>query len=215
VLAVAALLSWLGWRVVPAGPVPVPAADGAASVLWPLVPVVAAVGTLSVLGVPGRDLERTASMSGSRLRALVLACCLGATAVAVLPAIRFDLAVGARNAVALTGLAVAGATVLPAATAWLPVTVVPMTMWLLGTDTASRRTEQWAFLLAPAGSRPAWWAAAVLGVVAGASYLLSPWFTSGWSPRARRRRRRSAGDPRTGRPRPPRRPTRNPWPPSR
>jgi hypothetical protein len=169
-LAVAVALSWLAWLTVPRSAVAIPAADGASSVLWPLVPTVVALAVAPVLGTAYDDLERTAGRPGRVLRGYGLAACAVAAGLAALPGARFDVAVVARNSILLTALAVASTAVLSRTTAWLPVVALPIVTWLLGTDPASRQMASWAVLLAPATSGLGWVVAAALAATACITY---------------------------------------------
>jgi hypothetical protein len=178
----------LAWWLVPAAPVPIPAADGASSVLWPLVPALVAVTGPPFLSTADRDLERGASRSHHAVRALGLGAFWVLTAVAVAAGGRFDLLVVLRNTLLLTGLATGCAACLPAAAAWAPVALVPMTMWLLGTDPTTRHVRVWAVLLAPHSSMVALSVALVAAAFGAAAYLGRPWLTSDWWTTTRRPR---------------------------
>ena len=162
-----------GWYVVPQGPVPVPAASGVESLLWPLVPVLVVLGAPSVLGTAYGDMERASSRRPVLLRLRALACCALVVSAAVVVDSRFDERVVWRNTGFLLGLATLATWALPRALRWQPVVLVPMAMWLLGTDD-HRRLRPWNVLLLPANATgPAVVAAGVLaaGVVA---YLFAP-----------------------------------------
>jgi hypothetical protein len=169
-LCVAVGLSWLAWLTVPRAAVAIPATDGASSVLWPLVPTLVALAMTPVLCTAYDDLERTAGRPGCVLRGCALAACAAAAGLAAVPGVRFDAMVVARNSVLLTGLAVASAALLPRTTAWVPVVVLPIVTWLLGTDPVTRRLAAWAVLLAPSATAAGWVAAAMLAVAALAGY---------------------------------------------
>jgi hypothetical protein len=174
----AATATAAAWELVPAGAVAIPARDGASSVLWPLVPTLVTLAIPPVLAAADGDLERTAARSPVRLRAIALGTCLAVVAAAVLPGSRFDLIVAARNAAFLTGLAAAGAALYPAV-AWVPVTVTPMAMWLLGTDPLTRRLAGWAVLLEPRTSLPALAVGCGAALAGYAAYLARGWVTGG------------------------------------
>jgi hypothetical protein len=113
-----------------------------------------------------------------RLRAIALGTCLAVVAAAVLLGSRFDLIVAARNAAFLTGLAAGGAALYPTV-AWVPVTVTPMAMWLLGTDPLNRRLAGWAVLLEPRTSLPALAVACGAALAGCAAYLARGWVRGG------------------------------------
>lgn len=184
-LLMAAAVAAAAWRLVPAGAIAIPAADGASSVLWPLVPMLVVVAVPAVLASADRDLERTAARSTVQLRGTALAVCLVLVAAAVVPGQRFDLVVAARNAAFLIGLAAAGSALFPPV-AWVPVTVTPMVMWLLGTDPLTRRLAGWAVLLEPRTCVPASAVAYGAAAVGSAAYLARPRITSGWRPTGQR-----------------------------
>ncbi len=184
-LLAAAAVALVAWLVVPVGPIAIPAADGASSLLWPLVPVLVSAAVPAFLARADRDLERTAARSLPRLRALGLGLAALVAAGGAVGGLRFDPVVVGRNTLLLTGLAVGGAGLLPAATAWVPVTFTPVAMWLLGTDPMTRQVRGWAVLLLPGSTASAWTAAAVVAAIGAAAYVGRPWLTSGWWPTAR------------------------------
>jgi hypothetical protein len=193
-MLVAAAVTAAAWQLVPAGAVAIPARDGASSVLWPLVPTLVTLAMPPVLATADRDLERTAARSPVRLRAVALGVCLAAVAAAVLPGCRFDLMVAARNAALLTGLAAGGSALYPAV-AWVPVTVTPMAMWLLGTDPLTRRLAGWAVLLEPRTSVPALVVGCGAALAGSAAYLARGWGTGGRLPAVARPVRRGSRAP--------------------
>jgi hypothetical protein len=68
-------------------------------------------------------------------------------------------AVVIRNTSLLSGVALAATVLLPASTRWIPVSFLPIAMWLLGARSAGRPPAAWAVLLHHAGSPAAAWAA--------------------------------------------------------
>lgn len=179
-----------GWYVVPIGPVPVPAAGGVESLLWPLLPVLVTLGVPGVLGSAYDDMERASSRRLVLLRLGALTCCAVVLGAVAMLATRFDERVVWRNSALLLGLAIAATRLLPRSLRWQPLVLVPMAMWLLGTD-EHRRIRPWDLLLLPGGSAmPAVVAAAVLaaGVT---SYLLPTDLVS----HVRVTRRRRSGQP--------------------
>ena len=185
-LLCAAGVALVVWFVVPVAPVAIPAADGASSLVWPLVPVLVTAAVPAFLAAADRDLERTAARSPARLRAIGLGLAALPVAVGALGGLRFDPAVVGRNTLLLTGLAVGAAGLLPPTAAWVPVTFTPIAMWLLGTDPVSRQVRGWAVLLAPPSSTPAWAAATATAMAGAALYLGRPLLTSGWWTTVRR-----------------------------
>lgn len=171
-LLVGAALTFVAWWLVPVQPVTVPARAGVASLLWPLVPVLIAAPLPSAALTAFADLEATATRArpGLRIRALALYWLLAC--VAIVPGARFDGAIVLRNTAGLVGLALLAALLTPTSLSWLPVTVIPMAMWLLGQD-ANRTTAGWAVLLAPAGSAVATTACVAVAVVGSVSFLAS------------------------------------------
>ncbi len=163
----------VGWYVVPEGPVPVPAGGGVESLLWPLLPLLVTLGVPGVLGSAYGDLERGSSRPPILLRLGALTCCtVVVSAVAVLDT-RFDDRVVWRNTAFLLGLAILATSLLPRALRWQPLVLVPMAMWLLGTDD-HRRIRAWDVLLLRGDATTAMLAAIAtlaLGVV---GYLLLP-----------------------------------------
>ncbi|GIU98725.1 MAG: hypothetical protein KatS3mg014_0341 [Actinomycetota bacterium] len=152
-----------GFALVPSRPVPVPGREGVSSLLWPLVPVLPALAVPQVAGVVYREIERVSGKSslGTRLGcAAIITSLLGLFCLA---GWRFDLSVLCRNAAFLLGVALAG-TVFSPSGAWLPVTVIPMVMWLIGTQPGGA-VDPWAILLLPGSASGA----------ARASYLV--WIT--------------------------------------
>lgn len=176
--------------LVPRAAVAIPAAGGASSLLWPLLPTVVAVTMPSFLAAADGALERTAAVPAWLLRLVGLGVVVAVMAAATAPAaLRFDGCVVARNAAMMTGLAAAGVAVLPAGASWMPVACTPIVMWLLGTDPTTRRLHAWAVLLAPRDSSPALLVAVLVLGVGTLAYTGKPWLTSGWWPTARRPRR--------------------------
>jgi hypothetical protein len=151
VLALAAFL------LVPAQPVPVPGREGVRSLLWPLIPTFPALAAPACGAVARRDLERTGARSILGLRAGYVVLVSGATLLVCLAGWRFDLAVVWRNAAFLLGIAFAGTAIAPAG-AWLPVSVIPMVLWLTGTQPGGV-VEPWAILLLPGSSHVGLWVA--------------------------------------------------------
>lgn len=146
-----ALVTAVAWLVVPSGPVTVPARDGVRSLLWPLVPMLLAGALPTTLAAGYRDTELTAARSRTQLRGGVFLIALALSLAPSLVAVRFDILVIWRNTGFLIGLALLSTAALPQSAAWLPVCVVPMWMWLLGT-TPDDKVESWAVLLQPSHS---------------------------------------------------------------
>jgi hypothetical protein len=201
----AAALAALAWLTVPTAAVTIPAADGASSLLWPLVPVLVATAVPAFLAGADGDLERTAALPQAQVRVLALCVVLVVTAAAAVPAtLRFDAHVVTRNAALLTGVATAAVALLPIGASWVPVAGTPLVMWLLGTDVGTRQLRPWAVLLAPRQSVAAWVAAIVVLVLGSSAYVAKPWLTKGRQPRLSCRapcRRTARSDPGTRRPR--------------
>jgi hypothetical protein len=162
-----------GWYVVPRGPIPVPAGGGVESLLWPLLPVLVALGVPGVLGSAYGDLERASSRRPVLLRLAALAGCALVVAAAAALDTRFDDRVVWRNAALLLGLAAMTTRLLPRALRWQPLLLVPMAMWLLGTD-EQRRIRPWAVLLLPGDTMPSTVVAAAVFAAGIATYLLLP-----------------------------------------
>ena len=171
-LLLLAVVTAAGWYVVPRGPVAVPAAGGVESLLWPLLPVLVTLGVPGVLASTYGDLERASSRRPVLLRLRALACCTVVVGAAAALNTRFDPRVVWRNTGLLLGLAILASCLLPRAVRWQPLVLVPMAMWLLGTD-EHRRLRPWNVLLLP-GDRamPAVVAAVVLA--AGVAAYLAP-----------------------------------------
>jgi hypothetical protein len=155
--------------VVPPDPVAVPARAGVESLLWPLVPALAALALPAMLTVARQDLERSAVRPWCLRTGAVLlgAAALGLTAVAG----GADEAVLARNALAMLGVATLSASVLRVGSAWAPVAMAPLVCWLLGTD-AHRHVHPWALLLLPGSSCVGLVVAGVLAVSGTAAYVV-------------------------------------------
>lgn len=141
--------------LVPVQAVPVPGREGVRSLLWPLIPTLPALAAPACASVGFRELERTGarSLPGSRAVCVVLASL--ATGLVCLAGWRFDLMILFRNAAFLLGTAFACTAISPTA-AWLPVSVIPMVMWLTGTQPGGI-VEPWAILLLPRSSALAAW----------------------------------------------------------
>ncbi len=153
----AALLGLAAFLLVPSHPVPVPGREGVRSLLWPLVPTLPAVAVPGCLSAGHRDLERVAARSLLRMRAACVSAIAVATFLVCLASWRFDPVVVWRNAALLLGIAFAGTAVHPAVS-WLLVSVIPMVMWLTGTQPGGV-VEPWCVLLLPRGSALAAWLA--------------------------------------------------------
>jgi hypothetical protein len=162
----------VGWYLVPAGPVPVPAGGGVESLLWPLLPLLAALGVPGVLGAAFGDLERTSCRPAALLRLGSLACCSVVLALDAVLATPFDERVVWRNTAFLFGLAILATRLVPRPMRWQPLVLVPLVMWLLGSD-EHRRIRPWNLLLLP-GDRllPALVAGATLAAAALGHVLL-------------------------------------------
>lgn len=172
-LLLLAIATAAGWYVVPQGPVPVPAAGGVESLLWPLLPVVVTLGVPAVLGSAYGDLERCSSRRPVLLRLRALGFCVVAVSAAAAVQTRFDERVVWRNSALLLGLAILATCVLPRALRWQPLVLVPMAMWLLGTDD-QRRIRPWNVLLLPGhNATPAYVAAFVLATGVAAYLVLA------------------------------------------
>jgi hypothetical protein len=161
------------WVLVPGAPVPIPAGGGVRSLLWPLVPVVACLGVPAVLGATDGDLERTSSRPAALLRLGALGCCVAALGGVAALGVRFDATVIWRNTALLLAVAVVSTRLLPKAMRWQPLVLLPVLMWLLGTD-EHRLIRPWALLLLP-GDRPAAMAISVAAfALAGAWHATLP-----------------------------------------
>ncbi len=106
-----------------------------------------------------------------------------ALALSLLPSVvatRFDLVVVWRNTGFLFGLALLAVAVQPEAAAWLPVCGLPMSMWLLGTNTGGD-VDRWAVLLHPAQSRLPLVTSVVVFALGVAAYwaIRVPWSLAG------------------------------------
>ncbi|HXF72450.1 MAG TPA: hypothetical protein VNO79_07575 [Actinomycetota bacterium] len=156
------------FAVVPARALPVPGREGVSSLLWPLVPVLPALTVPGSAASARRDLERTGGRSQVALRAWFVAIVTAATGLACLAGIRFDLLIVWRNAAFMLGLTLACASVSPRG-AWLPAVVVPMLMWLVGTQPGGI-VEPWALLLLPGSSTTATWASGLAWAVGFLAY---------------------------------------------
>lgn len=196
-LAALGVITAAGWFVVPAGPVPVPAGNGVASLVWPLLPVVVVLGVPGVLGAADGDLERTSSRRPILLRLAALMCCLLVPSIDAVLATRFDARVVWRNTAFLLALAILATKLLPRAMRWQPLVLIPMAMWLLGND-EHRHIRPWSLLLLP-GDRlgPAVVAVAAL-LVAVVAELTVPSTAGGWGGRqpVRKAQTRPRGRPR-------------------
>jgi hypothetical protein len=172
-LATGAVLTVAAWWVVPIQPVTVPARSGVASLLWPLVPVLVAGALPSAALTAYGDLEATTARPrlGLRIRALGLYWVV--VLAASVPGGRFDGAVVLRNSAGLVGVALLAALLVPTSLSWLPVTLIPMSMWLLGQD-ADRATARWAVLLAAGGSISAAVTCSALALIGSVGYLVCP-----------------------------------------
>jgi hypothetical protein len=107
---------------------------------------------------------------------------LGLALVASLPGLRFDVLALCRNATFLLGLTLASVALLPAAFAWLPSVLAPMSMWLLGIQRGGR-SSMWAILFHSRSSLVAGVAALGLFALEVYCFLLigrSPRLLSGW-----------------------------------
>lgn len=167
------ITSCAAWFVVPRGPVAVPAGGGVESVLWPLLPTVAILAVPGVVTSAYGDLERTAGRSTLLLRLRALASCIVVVSVVALFAVRFDSQVVWRNTALLLGLALVSSVCLPQAVAWQPLVLLPMTMWLFGTD-ERRQIRRWDLLLLPGDRGSAAFVSALTLVVGVAGYLTAP-----------------------------------------
>jgi hypothetical protein len=168
-VVVTALLSALAWLIVPPDPVAVPARDGVESLLWPLVPTLVAGALPAAMAAAYRDSELTAARSRTQLRGVALLVTLALSLAPSVVAGRFDILVVWRNTGFLYGLALLVITVQPQSVAWLPVSAVPMWMWLLGTDFGGA-VKNWAVLLHPSNSMPAFCAALLVFLLGVAAY---------------------------------------------
>lgn len=167
------LVAAASWFVIPEGPVPVPAGGGVESLLWPLLPALAALAVPAVLANADSELELMTARSPLLLRLRALSCCalvLGGVAAA---GVRFDPVVVWRNTAILAGVAFLAVATLRRGTAWQPLVLMPLACWLLGTD-AHRQVRPWAILLAPGSSAGASVAAAALLALGVTAYLGAP-----------------------------------------
>ena len=168
-----ALIAAACWQIVPTTPIPVPTQDGAASVLWPLVPVLYCMACAPSLQRLHGHME-TLAPSATRLRAIAVAMTVTIGALVGLTAWRFDNAVTYRNTAALLGLALLSSALASLRTSWLPTVLTPMIMWLFGARPDHQGMHPWAFLLSPADSVLASVVAVALLVAGAAVYIAAP-----------------------------------------
>ena len=118
-----AALTTLVVASMPHGALAVPARHGVSSVLWPLAPVLTALPVPAVVSSMSLDVHRGAPRA-YRLRLMATsAVILTSVSCATAPGLS---AVLARNTLALLGLALLSARVLPASLSWTLVTLPPM-----------------------------------------------------------------------------------------
>ena len=170
-LGVAVLHLW-------SGPIEVPGRDDVAQMVWPLAPTLLALACLTGSRTAMGPSERITPRGAAAVRAgyLLALGCFGASLLVASGPIA-DARVVARNDAFLCGLALLAAEVLPASAAWVPVVVVPMAMWLLGSNGLGSAPEPWAVLLEPAGSTAAARVASGTLLAGAGCYLARPGFT--------------------------------------
>lgn len=166
-----AVVAALAWQAVPRGPVAVPARDGVASVLWPLVPALFGLACTPSLKQLHKQMElRVPHPRAIRLLLFGVQCEIAV--VLGTAAWSFDLGVAYRNLAAILGLAALSAAYLTRRTAWVPMVVFPMATWLFGALPQQQGIYPWAFLLETSDSWLALCFSLGLFVVGGLSYVL-------------------------------------------
>jgi len=133
--------------LMPTDAVSVPGRDGVYSVLWPLAPVL--VGTWAVAGLRSAFLDcRLASVRRLSDRACVAAILVCGAHLTVFAAPGYQHVVLHRNLAFTLGAAMASVCLLPRSSAWIPIVIPPMVMWLMGTRSVGP-PRPWAVLLRP------------------------------------------------------------------
>ncbi|MCL6538522.1 MAG: hypothetical protein K6T28_08055 [Acidothermus sp.] len=150
-VCVAAAASVIAWFAIPARPIDVPGRDGVSSVLWPLLPAVVASALPSVLEWSRSPAVVLAPRSRTDTAGRIGFATLLVGAVAIVGATRFDPVVVLRNSAFLFGLATLLSRWTASGLVATMVVLVPMAMWLLGTEPGGF-AKSWALLLLDAHS---------------------------------------------------------------
>ena len=144
--------------------VPIPAREGIASVIWPLIPAIVAIVAPPVLATSYGLPESLAGRSAVALRRFHLGIVAAGFAVMCLMAPTAYWPVLIRNSGLLLGAVLIATVLLGPKTAWIPAFMFPVFCWLLGTERRGQ-TQPWAVLLRPETSRAS-------QIVAGAALAL-------------------------------------------
>lgn len=138
------------------GSVLVPGRDDVAQSIWPLAPTFLAFACLEGAQCAQRDTDRLAARGAGVLRCSYVVVFSVFVLVATGPSGPFaDRWVLVRNDALLCGLALLAVELLRPGTAWVPLVVLPMGTWLLGSNGPGVAPEPWAVLLHGRGSSSA------------------------------------------------------------
>jgi len=153
----------------PSSAVSVPGREDVQAVIWPLSPVILGVALPTVLKQGYLDVRQVAA-GWQRDRLELLAFISLASLFPVAAASEHEQLVLLRNTGLVIGLCLLATTFLPSAASWLPPTLGPMAMWLLGTHSLSP-PDRWALLLQDRDEIVSRLVAGFLMIAGGTAYL--------------------------------------------